>query len=104
MSKLSGHIYRRLRLILAITLFISFTSLWVSQQSFKSHASSYGRVIDTLAARDMQSFQEVPTAELDLCRSWTSEVAIEDDPSNCLRAIKYRQVERLSKDLLEQMT
>lgn len=96
--------YRRLRLILGLALLICLLSLWSSPSSFPAFVSTGDRTNHRVAARKMQDYQALALVKPDLCHDWTSDVANDDDPKGCMRAIKYRQVESLSKDLLHEMT
>lgn len=100
----STHLYRRLRLILGLTVIISLLTVLSSPSTFPALTVVDIRTTHRVAARQAQDPQFSPFKKPDLCHGWTSNVTNDDDPKGCMRAIKYRQVESLSRDLLREMT
>jgi hypothetical protein len=100
----STHLYRRLRLILGLTVIISLLTVLSSPSTRPAFTAVDIRTTHRVAARQAQDPQFSPSKKPDLCHGWTSNVTTDDDPEGCMRAIKYRQVESLSRDLLREMT
>jgi hypothetical protein len=110
---------RRLRYVFPI-LFGLYTIPWwrISLLQYESDALQTnfvpfspsrwsGWASEAQAGLDEISRGSKSTAEEELvddCQGWTSDWPKEDDPISCMRAKKYRQLENLSDELVDDMT